>query len=498
MKNNSEVIGNLPLSPSPNDTSPEALNITHRLLDAVTYSFCVIGILLNFFAFGILRRKATMGVLLIKLILISDGLVCVFYLLNQIWIDFTINYLLTTRFTDYLSRKPLLSYVSSIFRILAVATVSVSNWYVVIMIAHRCISIYVTPMRSHLDRSLWIFVQKQMNLWIAYALCWILSIMITTILLNNYQILLEILIYVLPLVLVFIFSVCLLVKLHTIQQKSEYSPKATSCCVSPYRANKSTQKTDSDETFGQPKHVERLSSTPEGLRKRLSTAMMQDLYSLNSRSIDKSKEVVRKKTYYRITMTILSLATSFLILDSLQLLDLLIRIPWVKIMGNFEEAHVNDSITQANSTSMDEFLTEVQKSDEKQSVLSIVKNTCALGKTLVNFLILCAHSRHFRALVTVKFQRIRRFLRLSRRGMQSRFSRRGNAGVEENNILFAMSSRRNTIHRRRPELQKNDVPNIHQVSRLSFHGKPKRNMSSRSDPESNSSRSEHFLYFVRK
>ncbi|EUB60482.1 hypothetical protein EGR_04676 [Echinococcus granulosus] len=344
------------------------------------------------------------------------------------------------------------------FKILmAVATVSVSNWYIVIMIIHRCISIYVTPLRSRLDRSLWVFVQKQLNLWIVYGLCWFFSLLITSFPLHEHQILLEVLIFVLPLTLVFIFSVLLLVKLRAIQKNIRTAPKATPCCFPQQTNIKCTQKTESDDTFAQTKQgtasVDRLSVASEEHQKKLSPKTQQEPITSTI-----SSETERRKTYYRITTTILSLSVSFLILDSLQLLDLLIRIPWRNILGSIEEAHVNSSITPTNATNMKEFLTEVQRSGEKQSVLSIVKNTCTLGKTLANFLILCAHSRHFRALVSIKFKRGRRLLRLLRRRMQPRLSRQVNTDMGTRYFRQIPSTRRNTIHRKRPELEARGIP----------------------------------------
>lgn len=472
MRNNTEEVENILFGlffNATNGTDSETFLNSHRLLDGVTYTFCVVGILLNFFAFGILRRKATMGVLLIKLILLSDGLVCVFYLLNQIWTDITLTYLLTAVVTEYLSRKSFLTYVSNIFRILAVATVSVSNWYIVIMIIHRCISIYVTPLRSRLGRSLWVFVQKQVNLWIAYGLCWFFSILITSFPLREHQILLEVLIFVLPLTLVFIFSVSLLVKLRMIQKDAGPAAKVAPCCFHQHTVNKCSQKIESDYTFAQTKHgtasIDRLSVVSEEHQKNLSPETLT-----NPIAVNRSSESERKKTYYRITTTILSLSVSFLILDSLQLLDLLIRIPWRNILGSIEEAHVNASIAATNATNMEEFLTEVQRSGEKQSVLSIVKNTCTLGKTLANFLILCAHSRHFRVLVSVKFKRCRRLLRLMRRRMHPRLSRRVNADAGARNFGRLASAGRNATNLKRPELKAHDIPSPH-ISDLI--GKPK-------------------------
>ncbi|KAL5107704.1 hypothetical protein TcWFU_004888 [Taenia crassiceps] len=460
MRNNTEEVENILFGlflNTTNDTDSETFLNSHRLLDGVTYTFCVVGILLNFFAFGILLRKATMGVLLIKLILISDGLVCIFYLLNQIWTDITLTYLLTALVTEYLSRKSFLTYVSNIFRILAVATVSVSNWYIVIMIIHRCISIYVTPLRSRLGRSLWVFVQKQVNLWIAYGLCWLFSLLITSFPLREHQILLEVLIFVLPLTLVFIFSVSLLVKLRMIQRNAGPASKVSPCCFHQHTAIKCSQKIESDYTFAQTKHgtasIDRLSVVSEEHQKKLLPKTPNEPITVN-----RSNESERKKTYYRITTTILSLSASFLILDSLQLLDLLIRIPWRNILGSIEEAHVNASIAPTNTTNMEEFLTEVQRSGEKQSVLSIVKNTCTLGKTLANFLILCAHSRHFRALVSIKFKRGRRLLRLMRRRMHPRLSRHANADVGARNFRRLPSAERNAIGPIGPELKAFDIP----------------------------------------
>ncbi|VDL18698.1 unnamed protein product [Hymenolepis diminuta] len=442
MENNTEISESIFLNPG-NITGSDEFENYNQILDIITYSFCIIGIILNFFAFGILRRKATMGVLLIKLILISDGLVCLFYLLNQTWTDIWMKYFSNSMVSFYSSKKSVPTHISNILRNLAIATTSVSNWYIVIMIAHRCIAIYVSPLRSRIDRSLWVIVQKPANLWIAYATCWLFGILQAFLLPHSNQILLDVFMYVLPLVLVFIFSLSLLFKLRKIHRNTEPVNTPSMCCFSLQGANKS-HKVDSDETFVQIRHVslstEKQSPSSEEKRNNRSNKLQAGPVSSNSRATLQSAETDRKKTYYRITMTILSLAASFLILDSMQLIDLLIRIQWDGLLGGIE--HV-----PANETGLDEYVTEV-KAKLKQHIMSIVKNTCTLGKTLTNFIILCARSRHFRAMVTVKFRRFRRFFRVFKyRCSRSIHSRHGGR-----NLWFIPSVRRNTILKKRKDV----------------------------------------------
>ncbi|KAL5968523.1 hypothetical protein TSMEX_003753 [Taenia solium] len=260
--------------------------------------------------------------------------------------------------------------------------------------------------------------------------------------------------------------------LRMIQKSGGSATKVAPCCFHQHTANKCSQKIESDYTFAQTKHgtasIDRLSMVSEEHQKNPSPDALKEHFTANC-----SNESERKKTYYRITTTILSLSVSFLILDSLQLLDLLIRIPWRNILGSIEEAHVNASIAPTNATNMEEFLTEVQRSGEKQSVLSIVKNTCTLGKTLANFLILCAHSRHFRALVSVKFKRGRRLLRLMRRRMHPHLARHVNADIRAQNFRRLPSTRRNAINLKRPGLKVHDTPSP-QISDLI--GKPKQRL----------------------
>lgn len=402
------------------DTSDATEDVSHRLLDGVTYTFCISGILLNFFAHGILQRKCTIGVLLIKLILLSDGLVCVFYLLNQIWTDITLTYFLSALVTEYLLRKPVMTYVSNIFRILAVAAVGVSNWYMVIMIIHRCISIYASPLRSRTDRSLWACIQKKDVLWVAFVACWVCSLLNTVLLLSRQPLILEVMIFMVPLTLVFLFSIVLQVKLRSIQ-KLEETPARLSClcCLA-----KATPKSESDDTFTQTK----MKTSPLGEQIAEDSGVGNDapdrvMKGLPQRKISgrTSTEVRaggRRKTYYRITMTVFSLALSFLVLDSLQFLDLLIRIPWRNILGSVTS--LNGSLTQSNATDISQLWLEIEGSSRKQSVLSIVKNTCTLGKTLTNFLILCAHSRYFRNMVAYQMKRTSRLLRILRYRMRLR------------------------------------------------------------------------------
>ncbi|VDO08318.1 unnamed protein product [Rodentolepis nana] len=398
----------------------------NQILDIITYSFCIIGIILNFFAFGILRRKATMGVLLIKLILISDGLVCLFYLLNQTWTDIWMKYFSNSMVSFQYSKKSIPTHISNILRKLAITATGVSNWYVVIMIVHRCVSIYMNPLRSRIDRSLWAFVQKPTNLWIAFGACWIFGLIQAFLLPYNNQITLDVFMYVLPLILVFIFSVSLLFKLRKIHTNTDPANTPSMCCFSLHGVNKS-HKGDSDETFTQIRPA-----TLSAENRLRSSEEIQTNPSTRSKRMP--AEMDRKKTYHRITMTILSLAISFVILDSMQLIDLLIRIPWDALLGGIERV-------PANETGLDVYVTEV-KSKLKQHVMSIVKNTCTLGKTLANFIILCAHSRHFRVLVSVKFRRFRRFFKV----FKYRYSRSAHAPHGGRNLWFIPSIRRSTIH----------------------------------------------------
>ncbi|KAL7054589.1 hypothetical protein AAHC03_025939 [Spirometra sp. Aus1] len=412
------------------DLNDDKFSVSHRLLDTVTYAFCTIGILSNFFAYALLNGKSTIGVLLIKLVLLSDGLVCVFYLLNQVWTDITINYLMNSLVTEYLSRKPILQHISNVLRTLAVTTVSVSNWYIVCMILHRCVSLYANPMRGRFEKSLWVLAQKPPNLWLAFLSCWLFSLLQASLTLHRFPLVLDVLTFVLPLCLVFLSSIILLYGLRAIQRSQNSNlpaggphPKSFGCCgalCSPHRCGKG----DLDETFAQTKVQ---TGTPDNV----STCTVHNSYAaaspnarenqpynpLNSdtetRDNHELTELRRKRIYSRVTMTILSLAVSFLILDSLQFADLLIRIPWQNILGSVEDnrrqnlswiplPHLNITI---------DLMREVQMSGEKQSVLSIVKNSCTLGKTLTNFIILCAHSRHFRFLLIAHFRRLQRLLR---------------------------------------------------------------------------------------
>ncbi len=448
----------LNVSTTSSNIDDDFFSTSHRLLDGVTYTFCVIGILLNFLAYGILRRKGTMGVLLIKLILLSDGLVCVFYLLNQIWTDITLTYLLTALVSEYLSRKPVMQYVSNVFRILAVATVSVSNWYIVIMIAHRCVSIYVNPLRSRADRSMWVFIQKKANLWIAFAFCWFFSLLSTSLLLLNHPLVLEVMIFVVPLTLVFIFSLALLVKLRYIQKSQEKGiAVSTLCCVPRSTPNRVHHKTESEDTFAQTRMnthtceransddiITQLANERETIRTSSNAAS-----EVLPKPVDELSDISRRKTYYRITMTIFSLALSFLILDSLQFLDLLIRIPWRTLMGSVETCQANGTASPVNATNMGKLWTEIQRSGEKQSVLSIIKNTCTLGKTLTNFLILCAHSRHFRSMVTAQVQRTQRLFRLIRYRMRPRLIRPANTRLYRSPLNVLRSPHRYCFGRRK-------------------------------------------------
>nr|CDS27150.1 hypothetical protein HmN_000725900 [Hymenolepis microstoma] len=409
----------------------EEFKYYNQILDTITYSFCIIGIILNFFAFGILRRKATMGVLLIKLILISDGLVCLFYLLNQTWTDIWMKYFSNSVVSFHYPKKSIPTHISNILRKLAIAATGVSNWYVVIMIVHRCISIYMSPLRGRIDRSLWAFVQKPTNLWIAYGACWLFGIIQAFLLPHSNQITLDVFMYVLPLILVFIFSLLLLFKLRKIHKSTEAVNKSSRCCFSLPGVNKS-HKDDSEETFTQIRNVtlsaeNRLPSSEEARTNR------------SNRSQRVLVEMNRRKTYHRITMTILSLAISFVILDSMQLIDLLIRIQWDALLGGIDQV-------PANETGLDEYVTEV-KSKLKQHIMSIVKNTCTLGKTLVNFIILCAHSRHFRVLVSVKFRRFRRFFKM----FKHRYSRSVHSPHNGRNLWFIPSIRRSTIHHKQKD-----------------------------------------------
>ncbi|KAL7054590.1 hypothetical protein AAHC03_025939 [Spirometra sp. Aus1] len=418
------------------DLNDDKFSVSHRLLDTVTYAFCTIGILSNFFAYALLNGKSTIGVLLIKLVLLSDGLVCVFYLLNQVWTDITINYLMNSLVTEYLSRKPILQHISNVLRTLAVTTVSVSNWYIVCMILHRCVSLYANPMRGRFEKSLWVLAQKPPNLWLAFLSCWLFSLLQASLTLHRFPLVLDVLTFVLPLCLVFLSSIILLYGLRAIQRSQNSNlpaggphPKSFGCCgalCSPHRCGKG----DLDETFAQTKVQ---TGTPDNV----STCTVHNSYAaaspnarenqpynpLNSdtetRDNHELTELRRKRIYSRVTMTILSLAVSFLILDSLQFADLLIRIPWQNILGSVEDnrrqnlswiplPHLNITI---------DLMREVQMSGEKQSVLSIVKNSCTLGKTLTNFIILCAHSRHFRFLLIAHFRRLQRLLRSLQRGV---------------------------------------------------------------------------------
>ncbi|BHF67707.1 hypothetical protein SprV_0301073500 [Sparganum proliferum] len=421
------------------DLNDDKFSVSHRLLDTVTYAFCTIGILSNFFAYALLNGKSTIGVLLIKLVLLSDGLVCVFYLLNQVWTDITINYLMNSLVTEYLSRKPILQHISNVLRTLAVTTVSVSNWYIVCMILHRCLSIYANPMRGRFEKSLWVLAQKPPNLWLAFLSCWLFSLLQASLTLHRFPLVLDVLTFVLPLCLVFLSSIILLYGLRAIQRGQNSNlpaggpqPKSFGCCgalCSPHRCGKG----DLDETFAQTKVQ---TGTPDNV----STCTAHNCYAgaspnaKHARGIDcKEKkpynppnsdtetranheltELRRKRIYSRVTMTILSLAVSFLVLDSLQFADLLIRIPWQNILGSVED-HRRQNLSwiplpHLNIT-IDLLMREVQMSGEKQSVLSIVKNSCTLGKTLTNFIILCAHSRHFRFLLIAHFRRLQRLLR---------------------------------------------------------------------------------------
>ncbi|VDN18919.1 unnamed protein product, partial [Dibothriocephalus latus] len=433
--------GNINLSYLPElDLDGDKFSFSHRLLDIVTYTFCTIGILSNFFAYALLNGKATIGILLIKLVLLSDGLVCAFYLLNQIWTDITINYLMNSLVTEYLSRKPVLQHISNVLRTLAVTSVSVSNWYIVCMILHRCVSIYANPARGRLRRSLWAFAQKPSNLWLAYLSCCLFSLLQAALTLHWFPLLLDVLTFVLPLCLVFLFSIILLYGLRAIQRSQNRNLPTTapqtrsfrSCCgcgvlCSPHRCGKG----DLDDSFAQTKlqtgtqyngstYIANNSYTGASLwagPSRELDCKEQDAYNpstadpetrTNNRDLS---ELHRKRVYSRITMTILSLAVSFLILDSLQFADLLIRIPWQNILGSVED-HRQQNLSHLShlNLTMDLLMREVQTSGEKQSVLSIVKNSCTLGKTLTNFLILCAHSRHFRFLLIAHFRRLQRVL----------------------------------------------------------------------------------------
>ncbi|KAL7054593.1 hypothetical protein AAHC03_025930 [Spirometra sp. Aus1] len=412
------------------DLNDDKFSVSHRLLDTVTYAFCTIGILSNFFAYALLNGKSTIGVLLIKLILLSDGLVCVFYLLNQVWTDITINYLMNSLVTEYLSRKPILQHISNVLRTLAVTTVSVSNWYIVCMILHRCVSLYANPMRGRFEKSLWVLAQKPPNLWLAFLSCWLFSLLQASLTLHRFPLVLDVLTFVLPLCLVFLSSIILLYGLRAIQRSQNSNlpaggphPKSFGCCgalCSPHRCGKG----DLDETFAQTKvqtgtpdngstctvHNSYAAASPNARENQPYNPLNSDTETRDNHELT---ELRRKRIYSRVTMTILSLAVSFLILDSLQFADLLIRIPWQNILGSVEDnrrqnlswiplPHLNITI---------DLMREVQMSGEKQSVLSIVKNSCTLGKTLTNFIILCAHSRHFRFLLIAHFRRLQRLLR---------------------------------------------------------------------------------------
>lgn len=425
------------------DLDGDKFSVSHRLLDTVTYTFCTIGILSNFFAYALLNGKATIGVLLIKLVLLSDGLVCVFYLVNQIWTDITISYLMNSFVTEYLSRKPILQHISNVLRTLAVTSVSVSNWYIVCMILHRCISIYANPMRGRFRKSLWVVAQKPSNLWLALLSCCLFSLLQASLTLHWFPLLLDVLTFVLPLCLVFLFSIILLYGLRAIQRSPNRNlppnspqPRTFRCCggilYSPHRSGKG----DLDDTFAQTK-------VQTGTVYNVSAYTTNRIYVGDSswarptRELDykeheaydpptadaetrANRELTalrRKRVYSRVTMTILSLAVSFLILDSLQFADLLIRIPWQNILGSVEdhrEQNLSWSPLSHLNITMELLMREVQMSGEKQSVLSIVKNSCTLGKTLTNFIILCAHSRYFRFLLIAHARRLQRLLRTQR------------------------------------------------------------------------------------